>query len=106
LEHLLKYPRGLIRRNVGEWDGTASELLDVLSRGFGAEKAMKSRDWPRSPWHLSQQLRGLAGNLRQIGIEVEFTHTGDERLIKIRGDVFGREKRSGRSAEERWKNLS
>ena len=68
----------------GDWIGTASQLLEVLNRGFDLDERRnreRSRDWPSKPHVLSGKLRRLAPNLRRLGIEVEMK---PKRLIAIR----------------------
>jgi len=50
--------------------GTASELLEKLAALN--EAAVKRNGWPKSATSLSGQLRRLAPNFRQTGVEVEF----------------------------------
>ncbi|MSQ47309.1 MAG: hypothetical protein EXR78_02800 [Deltaproteobacteria bacterium] len=67
------------------WEGSASELLELLCPS-ATEKELKSKNWPKLPFSLSNQLRRISPNLRTVGIEVEFTRSGDKgraRKIKI-----------------------
>ena len=57
------------------WTGTATELLADLER-LVDEKTQRLRSWPRTGQSLSGTLRRLATNLRALGIEVDFGHTG------------------------------
>jgi hypothetical protein len=66
-----------------EWEGTAAELLDMLGVKAG-ERAQKSRAWPGNPHALSNGLRRLAPNLRELGVKVTFLpRTNRRRLIRI-----------------------
>src|SRR5262249_16828102 len=56
-----------------DWSGTARELLDELEAHHTDEKTRKRKDWPSSPRKLSGDVRRLAANLRQAGINVEFS---------------------------------
>jgi hypothetical protein len=72
--------------SVGEWTGTAQELLELLEKTAPGEPA-HLKAWPKSPRSLSAKLRRLAPNLRAIGIEVEFEQTsggGSKRLIRLK----------------------
>jgi len=62
----------------GEWRGTRSELLAVLSELAG-DRLAKSKDWPATETALSGRLRRAAPNLRKIGIEI-----GRERKALVR----------------------
>ena len=54
-----------------KWEGTASELLKILTERAEGDYSRKSNYWPNTPNHLSNRLRRAAPGLRQIGIEVE-----------------------------------
>jgi hypothetical protein len=66
-----------------QWEGTSSELLHKLET-MASEKEMKLKSWPKAPNALSNKLRGLAPNLREIGIEVEFVRTEERRVVSIK----------------------
>src|SRR5262249_7114259 len=66
----------------GEWEGTATQLLDRLTEENA--EAAKKKDWPQSPQGLSNVLRRLAPNLRGMGVSVEFDRdSGKKRARKI-----------------------
>lgn len=69
-------------RKVGEFEGTASELLQSLE-GSVDEQIKRRREWPKSPSALSSHLRRLAPNLRAIGVNVEWVRDGRTRQIRI-----------------------
>lgn len=57
------------------WEGRAADLLEELERkASDGDKRLKS--WPKTPRGLSGALRRLAPNLRQAGIDVEFSVVG------------------------------
>ena len=65
--------------SVSHWEGTASDLLDVLDHAVD-EKTQRLKSWPASARPLSGTLKRLAPNLRELGVEVEFTReTGGSR---------------------------
>jgi hypothetical protein len=64
------------------WQGTASELLDLLG-GRAGDATRKQRAWPKTPLALSKALRRLAPNLRTVGVAVTFSRQGKKRLISI-----------------------
>lgn len=66
------------------WEGTASDLLSVLSDVVG-DRATRSRGWPDSARALSGQLRRAATFLRKTGIEVTFIRQGHggSRIIRL-----------------------
>ncbi len=68
------------------WSGTATELLDCLSK-TATDIERRSPDWPRDATRLSSLLRRIAPNLRTAGIEVEFRREGASsmRMICLRG---------------------
>ncbi len=53
------------------FEGIASEVLERLS-DIAGEAAVRRKGWPGSPSALSGELRRIAPNLREIGVEVEF----------------------------------
>jgi len=57
-----------------QWKGTAKELLGLLTAGFRGRTADRAdarlRDWPSTPSQLSNQLKRVAPNLRQMGVDV------------------------------------
>ena len=74
------------QKDVVEWDGTATELLDALEENV-PDKIFKSKQWPKAANAFSNRLRRLAPVLREVGIEVEFgSRNGKKRnrLISIR----------------------
>lgn len=68
------------------FEGTASELLDILqliapSLGIDA----RNKWWPKAPNALSRRLNEIAHTLREAGIEIEFlTSVGRDRVRNIR----------------------
>jgi len=67
------------------WSNSASDLLTELEH-LADEKTVKLRTWPKTARALSGIVKRLAPNLRQIGIEVEFTREADRqrrRLISL-----------------------
>jgi hypothetical protein len=56
----------------GGFQGTCSELLEVLTNLIGEEKR-RERNWPKNAQALSGRLRRLSSNLRRAGIAVQFT---------------------------------
>jgi hypothetical protein len=64
------------------WEGTASELLDELTRRVG-EAAARRPDWPKLPHVLSGRLRRLAPNLRASGLELSDGRTAGRRMLRI-----------------------
>jgi len=61
----------VIRKLALPWTGTASELLANLET-YVNDRTQRSRSWPATPRQLSNTLRRLAPNLRQVGVFVEF----------------------------------
>lgn len=70
-------------RDVGEWHGTATELLHVLSRQAGAA-AVRAAGWPQSPRGLSNAIRRLTTALRHQRVCVSTARTSDSRMITLR----------------------
>jgi hypothetical protein len=61
-----------------KWEGTAADLLEVLSNLAG-DRAARSKSWPISPRALAGRIRRAATFLRKIGIEFSFTKKGRNR---------------------------
>ncbi len=57
--------------DLGEWKGTATQLLSSLEIHIG-EQTRRLKSWPKDGRALSNALRRLAPNLRESGIAVEF----------------------------------
>ena len=65
--------------------GTTAELLAQLNK-LVSDDTRRSRRWPKAPNALSNALRRMATNLREGGIELEFSrpdHSG-RRMVSIR----------------------
>ena len=71
-----------LMNNVDCWEGNATELLEKLNN-LVSDRLRQTKAWPKAPNALSGALRRLAPNLRQVGIHVEFFHSGD-RTITLR----------------------
>lgn len=65
-----------------EWHGTATELLEELSRLID-DQTRNSRAWPKSPNWLSNSLRRLGNSLRKIGYELMLPDQAADRTISI-----------------------
>ena len=65
-------PLAQLVRDLGDFRGTATELLEKLD-ARAPFNITRAKSWPRTPSTLSNRLRRLAPNLRANGIEVEFT---------------------------------
>ncbi len=69
----------LIQRHKGhQWSGSATELhrmLSTLNQDFSNQRA-----WPRQPNVLSGRLRRAAAGLRELGIEIEWTKSGNRTI--------------------------
>jgi hypothetical protein len=63
------------------WSGKASDLMEVLKSQVG-EQVARLKNWPKQPNFLSNKLRRCATPLREKGISIEWTKSGD-RIITI-----------------------
>jgi hypothetical protein len=61
---------------------TATALLAALAV-ITPEETRKERDWPRKAQTLSNHLKRIAPNLRDVGITVDRVRTGPKRLITL-----------------------
>lgn len=69
------------KENGYRWSGKASDLLEVLKTQVG-EQVVRLKTWPKQPNFLSNKLRRCATFLREKGILIEWTKSGD-RIITI-----------------------
>ncbi len=74
--------RDRVERN-GEIEGTATEILELLSADKDS-KVLNHPDWPRRAPTFGTKLREVAPNLRRLGIEVQSHRNGRSRTITIR----------------------
>ncbi len=65
------------------WTGSPQELLDLLARWASPRDARASKHWPRTPALLGNELRRLAPELRNRGIDILFRRTSTSRLITV-----------------------
>jgi len=75
----------LMEREEGcRWEGTAAELLEVLT-DIAIEKKIDTKDksWPKRHSTLSKHIRGILSNLRDVGIQVTFNRDGHARTVII-----------------------
>ena len=64
----------------GSFKGTMTELLERLTESVG-ERASSSKYWPTSPRSLATRVRRAGPLLRDIGIDVDFEHSGQRYVI-------------------------
>jgi hypothetical protein len=70
-------------KHEGEWEGNATELLEMLDPIAG-EKIVKQRSWPKSSQAMGKAVARVAPVLRAAGIPVDRPNrTGRKRLIII-----------------------
>jgi hypothetical protein len=82
-------------RRLGDFEGSASELLEQLVDVAG-ESIARSKTWPKAPNALSGALRRLAPNLRrgEPGIAIDFDREGNGRQRVIRVTHLDRVRKS------------
>jgi hypothetical protein len=66
-----------------EWKGTATELLEVLSKPL-SETLLRAQTWPKTPRAMSGRLDRAASFLRKVGIEISKDREGRARTRTIR----------------------
>lgn len=75
----------MIRVENGEWEGTPSELYQVLRRHakfLGVSRRQKH--WPKAPNALTRQLNELTPSLEQLGYNVETgIRTKEGRIVRV-----------------------
>ena len=63
------------------WEGTATDLFEEVVSQYSAVR--RYTGWPSSPKALSDRLRRMAPNLKEVGIEVDFRRRNVRRLIRL-----------------------
>jgi hypothetical protein len=69
------------KEKIYKWSGKASDLLEALKSQVG-DQVTRLKTWPKQPNLLSNKLRRCATSLREKGISIEWTKSGD-RIITI-----------------------
>ena len=72
------------------FEGTATELLAELAKHVD-QVIVESRAWPKTASKLGVQLRRLSPTLRELGINVEFSKSGNRLITVTTQDGFGQE---------------
>jgi hypothetical protein len=76
--------RAFLKDKGGKWTGTPTALWKALKAKAG-EQTARRQEWPKGPQPLSRDLKRLAPDLRQVGIEMDLGgHTGKNRQVTIR----------------------
>jgi hypothetical protein len=68
VETLVVFARGF-ERDEGAWEGTATELFNILNEKTD-DDLKRSKDWPKQPNKLTEQLNRLGPSLAEIGVYV------------------------------------
>ncbi len=94
-------------KEVLHWEGTASELLNLLWQRAD-ERTKMQRSWPKSAKGLGGQLRRLATALRATGIEIKHKRAGKggTRIIHIKTVCKDSSEPSAASASEQEQTLT
>jgi hypothetical protein len=74
--------RAFMAGRQASWEGTASELLPLLT-ALIPENAAREREWPKRADALSGKLRRVAPALRRTGLHIAFSRTGQTRTIRM-----------------------
>ena len=70
-----------------EWSGTGSDLLRLMT--MLSQDLASLKNWPRQPNVLSGRLRRVNASLREKGIEIEWTKSGDRKIhIHLNENAF------------------
>jgi len=67
----------------GLWEGRPTALLDRLGELAG-DAIIRQKAWPKAAHVLTNRLERLAPNLRSVGIHVEHSRTGNQRIVAVR----------------------
>lgn len=84
----------------GSWSGTASDLLQALEAQVG-DRVLKARYWPKSARALSANIRRVAPNLRNSGMEVHLPEKNDKpKVFRLKLSTCGFASFAGKSGAE------
>ncbi len=72
-----------LMEKVTEWDGTATELYNLLGETFSADGIPRPSNWPKTVENFSKDLNRLQGNLLGMGIKYEKERTAKSRTIRL-----------------------
>ena len=73
----------LLKKDYGEWEGSATELL-VQLKPFAAEETLRSKDWPKDARKAGNKVTRVAPLLRAFGVDVSREQRGhDNRRVII-----------------------
>ena len=67
----------------GHWQGTATKLLEELSKIAPANTVQRQSEWPQNAISMSKRLKQLEALVEPQGITIDFSH-GTQRTIDIR----------------------
>lgn len=73
----------LLDKQGGQWEGTASKLLDELENLIPESDRKRNRDWPSDSSGMGNRMKRLAPNLRDAGVGVLFGRNGKRRTINL-----------------------
>ncbi len=77
---------GLMDREEGYWEGTTTELLEVLTKIASEEEKIdvKNRAWPKRANTLGKRIREVQSNLLEVGIQVTSQHKNVGSVITLK----------------------
>jgi hypothetical protein len=82
------------------WEGNASVLLETLE-ALIPESTKRSKVWPKAAHILSNRLKRASTFLRKVGLEVEFSKSGDRKItIRKGGEKSVQSAQSAQGQEE------
>ena len=87
-----------------EWIGTPSELLSALEL-YTDERTVKSKEWPKAPNALSNQLSRIAPSLQEKGILIERGKSGSRSIRIIPVEPASSEPEVNQGAHDRNENM-
>jgi hypothetical protein len=89
--------RAFMAGRQASWEGTASDLLPLLT-ALIPENAAREREWPKRADALSGKLRRVAPALRRTGLHVAFSRTEHARTVRI--EARAAPERRGKTASD------
>jgi hypothetical protein len=85
------------------WEGNASALLEALETLI-PESTRRSKPWPKAAHVLSNRLKRASTFLRKVGLEVEFSKSGDRKITIRQGSGKSVQSVQSAQAQDEYEN--
>jgi hypothetical protein len=68
---------------LGEWQGTATALLDFLDQHADVRHRKSDKNWPKGPEAVRHRLDRASPSLRRLGVEITHTRASDRQRTRL-----------------------